>query len=102
MDGDGWEPKGMANLSNGAMPFGNQSSFPSAMTVPDIPLTDLNLRISALVLVFFASILGVGPTSMGYLASVSANGEYSDSMYILRAFTAGFAHILEAKAGCAN
>eukprot|EP00291_Cryptomonas_curvata_P003016 CAMPEP_0172197028 /NCGR_PEP_ID=MMETSP1050-20130122/27187_1 /TAXON_ID=233186 /ORGANISM="Cryptomonas curvata, Strain CCAP979/52" /LENGTH=133 /DNA_ID=CAMNT_0012873459 /DNA_START=45 /DNA_END=443 /DNA_ORIENTATION=+ len=59
------------------------------MTEPEIPLSDLNLRIGALVLVFLASIIGVGPTSMGYLASVTANGEYSDSLYILRAFTAG-------------
>ena len=91
MDGDGWGSKRIANLSDTALPFGNQSfSFPSGMTEPEIPLTDLNLRIFALVLVFLASIIGVGPTSMGYLASVTANGEYSDSLYILRAFTAGY------------
>jgi hypothetical protein len=88
MDGDGWR---MGNISDKALPFGNQSFFELlAMTEPDIPLTDLNLRIFALVLVFLASILGIGPTSMGYLASVTENGEYSDSLYILRAFTAGY------------
>jgi hypothetical protein len=91
MDGDGWGSKRTGNISNKAQPFGNQSFFELfAMTEPDIPLTDLNLRIFALVLVFIASILGIGPTSMGYLASVTENGEYSDSLYILRAFTAGY------------
>ncbi len=91
MDGDGWESQRFVNFSEKVLPFGNQSfSFPPGMAEPEIPLTDLNLRICALVLVFLASILGVGPTSMGYLASVTSNGEYSDSLYVLRAFTAGY------------
>ena len=64
-------------------------SIDSNSTEIEIPISDLQFRMLALFLVFLSSILGIAPTSMGYFASLMANGEYSDSLYILRAFTAG-------------
>ena len=67
----------------------NYSAISISSVSDDFPGSDLQFRILALILVFLSSILGIGPTSMGYLAALMANGEYSDSLYILRAFTAG-------------